>query len=144
MIGHLSNHLSPITYHLMWEEMNDRFLVKRNQHLLIVKTRLANGLTVLMKEIHAADHQQLDLVQGRLAQTSLRGSPAHRIGYMLFKGTPTFPSTVLDKAISRKAAWNAMTFIDWTTFFETMPADKIDLGSRRGPCGQQLVRSGRS
>ena len=56
---------------------------------------------------------------------------SHWVEHMLFKGTPTFPSTVLDKAISRKAAWNAMTFIDWTTFFETMPADKIDLGLRQ-------------
>ena len=26
--------------------------------------------------------------------------------------------------------WNAFTYLDWTTFFETMPADKIDLGLR--------------
>ena len=34
----------------------------------------------------------------------------------------------MDKAISRDGGmWNAFTFLDWTTFFETMPADKIDL-----------------
>jgi zinc protease len=26
--------------------------------------------------------------------------------------------------------WNAFTYFDWTTYFETMPADKIDLGLR--------------
>jgi zinc protease len=47
---------------------------------------------------------------------------------MQFKGTPTFPAGVLDKAISRDGGmWNAFTYIDWTAFFETLPADKIDL-----------------
>ncbi len=47
---------------------------------------------------------------------------------MQFKGTPRFPASVLDKAISRDGGyWNAMTYLDWTTYFETMPADKIDL-----------------
>jgi zinc protease len=50
---------------------------------------------------------------------------------MQFKGTPEFPASVLDKAISREGGtWNAFTYLDWTTYFETMPADKIDLGLR--------------
>jgi zinc protease len=50
---------------------------------------------------------------------------------MQFKGTPQFPSGVLDKAVSRDGGiWNAFTYLDWTTYFETMPADKIDLGIR--------------
>ncbi|HEX6305583.1 MAG TPA: pitrilysin family protein, partial [Anaerolineales bacterium] len=50
---------------------------------------------------------------------------------MQFKGTPQFPATILDKAISREGGiWNAFTFLDWTTYFETMPADKIDLALR--------------
>jgi zinc protease len=48
---------------------------------------------------------------------------------MQFKGTPQFPANVLDKAISREGGmWNAFTYLDWTTYFETMPADKIDMG----------------
>jgi zinc protease len=47
---------------------------------------------------------------------------------MQFKGTPQFPATVLDRAISREGGvWNAMTFLDWTTYYATMPTDKIDL-----------------
>ncbi len=47
---------------------------------------------------------------------------------MQFKGTPTFPAGVLDKAISRfGGSWNAMTSLDWTVYYETLPADKIDL-----------------
>ena len=38
---------------------------------------------------------------------------------------------MLDKAISREGGiWNAFTYLDWTAYFETMPADKIDLALR--------------
>jgi zinc protease len=50
---------------------------------------------------------------------------------MQFKGTEQFPANLLDKAISREGgSWNAFTYIDWTAYFETMPADKIDLALR--------------
>jgi zinc protease len=50
---------------------------------------------------------------------------------MQFKGTEQFPANVLDKSISREGGtWNAFTYIDWTAYFETMPADKIDLALR--------------
>lgn len=47
---------------------------------------------------------------------------------MQFKGTKRYPAEVLDKAVAREGGYrNAMTFLDWTTYFETLPADKIDL-----------------
>jgi zinc protease len=47
---------------------------------------------------------------------------------MQFKGTERYPAEVLDKAVAREGGYrNAMTFLDWTTYFETLPADKIDL-----------------
>jgi len=56
---------------------------------------------------------------------------SHWVEHMQFKGTPQFPAGVLDKAVSRDGGvWNAFTYMDWTTYFETMPADKIDLGVR--------------
>ncbi|HEX7556577.1 MAG TPA: pitrilysin family protein, partial [Leptolinea sp.] len=53
---------------------------------------------------------------------------SHWVEHMQFKGTPKFPSSILDKAISRDGGyWNAFTYLDWTTFFETLPAEKIEL-----------------
>jgi zinc protease len=50
---------------------------------------------------------------------------------MQFKGTPQFAASSLDRDISRDGGiWNAFTFMDWTAYLETMPADKIDLGLR--------------
>ena len=99
----------------------------------VTKTQLSNGLTVLLKEIHTApiiSHWVWYRVGSRDEAPGITGV-SHWVEHMLFKGTPAFPASVLDKAISREGGfWNAMTFLDWTTFFETMPADKIDLALR--------------
>jgi zinc protease len=46
---------------------------------------------------------------------------------MMFKGTKRFPGDMADKAIARDGGiFNAMTWIDFTAYYATMPADKID------------------
>jgi zinc protease len=53
---------------------------------------------------------------------------SHWVEHMLFKGTPTFPRGEFDKAIAREGGlFNGMTWIDFTTYFETLPAERIDL-----------------
>jgi zinc protease len=48
---------------------------------------------------------------------------------MLFKGTEAYPGDEIHKLIARNGGTrNGFTWIDFTTFFETMPADRIDLG----------------
>ena len=99
----------------------------------ITLTRLPNGLTVHLKEIHTApliSHWVWYRVGSRDETPGITGI-SHWVEHMQFKGTPAFPPSVLDKAISREGGmWNAFTYLDWTTYFETMPADKIDLGLR--------------
>ena len=99
----------------------------------LTQTTLSNGLKVLLKEIHTAPIisswlwyrvGSRDEVQG---QTGI----SHWVEHMQFKGTPQFPSNELDKTISREGgSWNAFTYMDWTAYFETMPADKIDIALR--------------
>lgn len=92
---------------------------------------LPNGLMVQLKEIHTApliSHWVWYRVGSRNEMTGRTGI-SHWVEHMLFKGTQKFPAGVLDKAISRDGGmWNAFTYLDWTAFFETLPADKIDLG----------------
>lgn len=96
----------------------------------IEKHKLSNGLTVHLKEIHTApliSHWIWYRVGSRDEIPGITGV-SHWVEHMQFKGTPQFPAGVLDKAISRDGGmWNAFTYMDWTTFFQTMPADKIDL-----------------
>ncbi len=91
---------------------------------------LDNGLTVILKEIHSApiiSHWIWYRVGSRNEKPGSTGV-SHWVEHMQFKGTEKFPGNTTDREISRNGGyWNAFTFLDWTAFFETLPADKIDL-----------------
>lgn len=99
----------------------------------LTQTTLPNGLKVLLKEIHTAPIISSWLwyrVGSRDEVPGITGI-SHWVEHMQFKGTEQFPANILDKSISREGgSWNAFTFLDWTAYFETMPADKIDLALR--------------
>lgn len=92
--------------------------------------RLKNGLLVLLKPIHTAPLISQWLwyrVGSRNEYAGITGI-SHWVEHMQFKGTPSFPAGVLDRAISRDGGvWNAFTWLDWTAYYETMPADRIKL-----------------
>lgn len=94
---------------------------------------LDNGLVVLLKEVHSApviSWWVLYRVGSRNERTGTTGV-SHWVEHMLFKGTDEFPAGYLDKAIDREGgSWNAQTFFDYTAYYETLPADKIDLALR--------------
>jgi zinc protease len=94
---------------------------------------LSNGLKIFLKEIRTAPiiSSWLWYRVGSRDEVQGRTGISHWVEHMQFKGTPQFPASLLDKAISREGGiWNAMTYLDWTAYFETMPADKIDLALR--------------
>src|SRR5512142_2084042 len=97
------------------------------------KTKLSNGMTVLLKELHTAPIVSSWVwyrVGSRDEVPPLTGI-SHLVEHMQFKGTPNYPAELMDKAVARDGGMrNAFTFLDWTTYFETMPADKIDLALR--------------
>ncbi|MEI6291092.1 MAG: pitrilysin family protein [Chloroflexota bacterium] len=89
-----------------------------------------NGLRVLLKEIHTSPliSQWIWYRVGSKDEVPGKTGISHWVEHMQFKGTPQFPASVLDKAIDRLGGqWNAFTYLDWTTYYETMPADGIDL-----------------
>jgi len=97
------------------------------------KMRLDNGLQVVIKEMHSAPVASFWLwyrVGSRNETPGITGS-SHWVEHMLFKGTPTYPQGEFDKAVAREGGvFNGMTWIDWTTYFETLPSDRFDLGLR--------------
>jgi zinc protease len=99
----------------------------------ISKQTLQNGLRVLLKEIHTSpiiSHWVWYRIGSKDEVPGLTGA-SHLVEHMLFKGTPEFPLGVLDKIIARNGGYsNAFTFLDWTAYFETLPADKIDIALR--------------
>lgn len=103
----------------------------RNDEL--IKTELANGLTVLIKESRAAPVASFWVwyrVGSRNEHLGITGI-SHWVEHMLFKGSEQFPKGAADKAISREGgAFNGMTWYDFTTYFATLPADRIELALR--------------
>lgn len=99
----------------------------------LTKITLSNGLLVLLKEIHTSPiiSQWIWYRVGSRDEVPGLTGASHWVEHMMFKGTPEFPLGALDRAISRQGGYlNAFTFLDWTAFFETLPADKIDLALR--------------
>ncbi len=97
----------------------------------VTKHQLKNGLKVLIKEVHAAPVASCYIwykVGARNERPGITGI-SHWVEHMLFKGTPSFPKEELKRVIERNGGqWNGFTNTDYTAYFETLPADKIELG----------------
>lgn len=93
--------------------------------------RLDNGLAVLLKESHAAPVTTFWAwyrVGSRHEVGGVTGI-SHWAEHMLFKGSDAFPKGEIDKQIARAGGtMNGFTWLDFTAFFETLPADRIELG----------------
>ncbi len=99
----------------------------------ITKRTLENGLTVVLREMHHAPVASFWVwyrVGSRNEKPGTTGI-SHWVEHMLFKGTPAFPQGEFDRAVAREGGvFNGMTWIDFTTYFETLPAERIDLALR--------------
>jgi zinc protease len=99
----------------------------------LITTQLSNGLGVLVREVHTAPVASFWVwyrVGGRNEYTGITGV-SHWVEHMLFKGTREFPMGVADKLVCREGGvFNAMTGYDFTTYFATLPAGRIELALR--------------
>lgn len=96
----------------------------------IFKTTLENGLTVLLKETHTAPVASFWIwyrVGSGREHVGITGI-SHWVEHMLYKGTPRWPKSTTDRAISREGGMeNGATWYDFTTYYATLPADRIEL-----------------
>jgi zinc protease len=92
-------------------------------------TQLPNGLTVTVKEL---EHSPLVTIQFWV-RVGARNEPQDKLGishifeHIWFKGTPTQPVGSFHKRVeSLGGELNAMTSLDWTMYFVTVPKDKFN------------------
>lgn len=92
--------------------------------------QLDNGLTILLREVHSAPVVSFWVVYqigSRNEPTGLTGI-SHWVEHMMFKGTERYPQGLLDRLIDRAGGqWNAFTTTDYTMYYSTLPADRIEL-----------------
>lgn len=98
-----------------------------------IQKELANGLSILVKEARSAPVASFWIwyrVGSRNEHVGITGI-SHWVEHMLFKGTPAFPKGSAEKAIAREGGmFNGATSHDFTTYYATLPADRIDLSLR--------------
>ena len=99
----------------------------------ITETHLPNGLRVLTKEVHSAPVVSFGVwykVGSRNEHTGITGI-SHLLEHMMFKGTRRYRVGEIARALFLNgASFNANTFYDWTSYFETLAADRLELAVR--------------
>jgi zinc protease len=99
----------------------------------IFERELANGLTVLLRESHDAPVASFWVFYRVGSRNELPGQTgiSHWVEHMQFKGTPDLPKGSIFGEVTRNGgSLNAFTSYDWTTYFETLPVDRLDLSLR--------------
>ena len=108
---------------------------------------LPNGLTVLVKEVRNAPVVSFSVwyrAGSRNEHTGITGV-SHLLEHMLFKGTKQYRLGEIARTLFLNgASFNASTYYDWTNYYATIAADRLELAMRdRGrPDGEQPDRQG--
>ena len=94
------------------------------------ETRLPNGLRVLTKEVRSAPVVSFGIwyqVGSRNEHNGITGI-SHLLEHMMFKGTQRYRLGEIARTLFLNgASFNANTFYDWTSYFETLAADRLSL-----------------
>lgn len=99
----------------------------------ITRRVLANGLTAIVRShpgVPIGSFWVWYRVGGRNEVPGITGI-SHWVEHMLFKGTQEFgPGEVFRQVSATGGSLNGFTWLDFTTYFETLPIDQIELGMR--------------
>ncbi len=97
---------------------------------------LPNGLKVVLREDHDAPVASFWTWYRVGSRNELPGRTglSHWVEHMQFKGTPSLAKGQVFRDVSRVGGvLNAFTSHDWTVYFETVPADRLELSLRIEP-----------
>jgi zinc protease len=95
--------------------------------------QLDNGLTLIVLEVPAAPVVSVQMLYrvGARNEDIGRTGLTHYLEHMAFRASENFPDTELVSAIYAVGGeWHGYTWLDQTTYFETLPADDLDLALR--------------
>jgi len=93
-------------------------------------TTLPNGLTILTRELHGAPIATFWVWYGVGARNETPGVTgiSHWVEHMLFKATPKLGAGEIFRLVNKNGGTlNGFTSLDYTAYYETLPADRLDL-----------------
>ena len=96
----------------------------------VQETTLANGLTVLTKEVHTAPVAYFSIwfKAGSANEQLGQSGMSHLLEHMLFKGTTTRKPGEISALLQQNGAqFNATTSFDRTNYFETLASDRLEM-----------------
>lgn len=99
----------------------------------VLEFQLGNGLKVLLKPVHSAPvvSNWIWYRVGSRNELPGRTGISHWVEHMMFKGTPAFPKGSIMRLVNKNGGTlNGFTSHDYTAYFETLPADRLDVGLR--------------
>jgi zinc protease len=99
----------------------------------VTKFQLRNGLSILCLEDHGAPLLSYQTWFGVGSRHEVPGKTgiAHLFEHLMFKGTRDYPHAVFDRLLERAGAQtNAATWLDWTFYYESLPAAGLELAVR--------------
>ncbi len=100
---------------------------------MVTETHLANGLTILTKEVHAAPvvFNSVWYKVGSRNEISGQTGLSHILEHMMFKGTRDLPPGAIDHLLDAQGASNnASTGEDTTEYHELISSDRLELAIR--------------
>ncbi|MCS7082914.1 MAG: pitrilysin family protein [Bacteroidota bacterium] len=92
--------------------------------------QLANGLTVILHEDHSTPIVTVNVVYrvGSRDESPHRTGFAHLFEHFMFEGSPNAPGNTFDRLLQEAGGENnAYTTLDYTSYFETLPAHQLEL-----------------
>jgi zinc protease len=95
--------------------------------------QLDNGLQVLLRQVFYAPVASCWIWYRVGSRNEIPGQTgiSHWVEHMMFKGTPTFPKGSIMRTINKfGGTLNGFTSQDYTAYYETLPADHLDLAVR--------------
>jgi zinc protease len=93
-------------------------------------SHLPDGLTVIMLEDHSFPLVSVQMLykSGSAAETTGKTGLAHFLEHLAFRGSANFPQAQATELIyDAGGEWHGYTAMDQTTYFSTMPKDRLDL-----------------
>lgn len=94
---------------------------------------LGNGLSVIVMRDPSAPVASFQTWIGVGSRHEVKGRTgiAHLFEHLMFKGTRDHPHSVFDRLLERAGAQtNAATWLDWTFYYENLPAPELELAVR--------------
>lgn len=100
---------------------------------MTTETHLANGLTIISKEVHAAPVVYFGVWYKVGSRNEISGQTglSHILEHMMFKGTNDLPPGAIDHLfLTNGGQINAETGSDFTFYHELLAADRLELAAR--------------